>query len=95
MVRSKHYKISMLKIGLQYVCLVRFCLRPKNVIYFDMWQKIQTLHLKETQSTLLSLPARGAESESESPGVVATSQESESIKLPRLRLRNVLFEYAI
>ena len=25
-------------------------------------------------------------------GVVATSQESESIKLPRLRLRNMLFE---
>ena len=31
---------------------------------------------------------RGAESESESPEVVATSQESESIKLPRLRLRD-------
>ena len=41
---------------------------------------------------------RGAESEpdSKSPGVVATSQESESesvsIKLPQLRLRNVLCE---
>ena len=34
---------------------------------------------------------RGAESESESPGVVATSRESESelIKVPRLRLRMV------
>ena len=41
--------------------------------------------------------ARGAESESESPEVVAASRESESesIKLPGLRLRNVLFEYAI
>ena len=42
---------------------------------------------------------RGAEpeSESESPGVVATSKEleSESIKLPRLRLRNVLFESVV
>ena len=42
--------------------------------------------------------SRSAESEpeSESPGVVVTSQESESgsesIKLHRLRLRNVLFE---
>ena len=46
---------------------------------------------------------RGAESESEpdseseSPGVMATSQESgpESVKLPRLRLRNVLLESVI
>ena len=42
---------------------------------------------------------RGAESEPESPGVVATSQESESgsesVKLPRLRLRNVLFKCVI
>ena len=42
---------------------------------------------------------RGAESESEpeseSPGVVATSKESESIKLPRLRLQNALFESVI
>ena len=40
-----------------------------------------------------------SESESESTGVVGTSQESESksepIKLPRLRLRNVLFESVI
>ena len=35
---------------------------------------------------------RGAESEPVSPGVVAASQESESIKLSRLRSRNVLFE---
>ena len=46
---------------------------------------------------------RGAESEpeseSKSPGVVATSKKSESgsesIKPPRLRLRNVLFESVI
>ena len=43
------------------------------------------------------LRTRGAESESESPGVLAMSQESESdsSKLPRLRLRNILFESAI
>ena len=48
-------------------------------------------------------PSRGAESEPESepgsPGVVAASKESdsesESIKLPRLQFRNVLFESVI
>ena len=46
-----------------------------------------------------SVQTRFAESESESPGVVATCEESESesesIKLPRYRLRNVLFESVI
>ena len=45
------------------------------------------------------LNVRGAESKSESLEVVATSQESESelesIKLPRLRLRNALLESLI
>ena len=39
--------------------------------------------------------SRGTESEWDSPGVVATSQKSESIKLPRLRFRKVLFESVI
>ena len=41
--------------------------------------------------------SRGAESESELPGVLATSQELDLglIKLPRLRPQNVLFESVI
>ena len=34
----------------------------------------------------------GVGSESESPRVVAASQESKTVKLPRLRLWNVLYE---
>ena len=47
--------------------------------------------------SVLTGETRGAESESESPGVVAASQgsESESTKLPRLRLWNVSFASVI
>ena len=57
--------------------------------------RLQYLWLKREALRYIPL-SRGAESESESepPGVVATSQESESesIKLTRLCLRNALFE---
>ena len=61
---------------------------PKNGAHFDD----EMLRNRDAES----------EPQSESPGVVATSQESESgskssesIKLPRLRLRDVLFKSVI
>ena len=64
-----------------------------NAIHYNACYTIHISHSNLEQSRIFD--TRGAESESESPGVVATSQESESTKLPRLRLRNASFESVI